>query len=223
MRYMILALIGSLSLSAYGNALAEQPSSSVVSSISTLPDKGSATLTGTVEKIDGPREFTLRDDSGDIKVRLTTNESFVFKPGDTVSVTGTVEEPFFGLGGKRIDASYVHVQKTLGSALSDTVTNTTGISMDQATPAQINSLPDQGMVKVTGAVDNVVNAKDFILKDPTGSIDVNIQSDENVALARGADVTVVGYVAKSPLGNKSIRATHVMVTSNTPNNKSGVM
>ena len=87
--------------------------------------------------------------------------------------------------------------------------------MDKADAVQIGKLPAQGMVQITGTVDKISDQKDFTLKDPTGTVNVSIQSDENVALAKGAEVTVTGYVSNGVLGKK-IRATHVILMSDSP-------
>jgi uncharacterized protein YdeI (BOF family) len=180
--------------------------------IGSLPDKGTVTLSGSVQKVDSEREFTLQDNTGSIDVSLTSGQSVVLKPGDKVSVTGTVNNRLFGLMGKSIDASSVNVHKDLASVLSNAVTDATGISLDKAQPRQISNLSDQGIVKLTGTVDNVVNAKNFTLRDNTGKIDVSIQSSDNVLLTKGAGVTVIGYINHDALG-KSIHATHVFLTA----------
>ena len=84
--------------------------------------------------------------------------------------------------------------------------------MKKAEATQIKALPSQGMVQLNGTVDKVKNEKSFVLRDKTGRIDVNVQSDENVALIKGAQVTVVGYVNTNLFG-KRLRATHVIVTA----------
>jgi uncharacterized protein YdeI (BOF family) len=184
-------------------------------STSNLPDKGTVTLSGIVDNVSSNKEFTLRDNSGTIDVMITGNESLVLKNGDKVTVTGKVSNGFLGLTGKSIDATQVAVQKDLGSVVSDVVTATTGVSVDAARAASIANLPEEGMVKVSGTVANVISPKIFTLKDNTGVINVNVQSDENVVFSKSSPVTVIGYVDDSMLG-KNIRATHVIVTADTP-------
>lgn len=216
MKYIL--MVATLMVAFFTNAaLADQVSSPVVvPSISKLPDKGNVAISGVIEKAKGSDEFVLGDGSGTVDVKIATGSAVVFKEGDKVSVVGNVDNGFFGLLGKTIDANYVQVQKNVSSSISDAITSATGVSVEQARTAQIAQLPAQGIVKVTGTVDNVVSSKDFILKDTTGTIDVSIQSDENVALTKNASVTVVGYVGNSALGDRNIRATHVIVANNTP-------
>jgi uncharacterized protein YdeI (BOF family) len=183
--------------------------------IRTLPNQGNVTVSGTVEKVKNPREFTLRDPSGKINVEVASPESAVLKPGDNVIVTGKIEKKFFGLAGKEIDATNVSVNQR--TALSETLPQNSGISMDQAQNISINQLPNDGMVKLSGTVDDVKNEKNFTMKDNTGTVDVKIQSEENVILTPGAQVTVLGYVSTNPLMGKDVRATHVIVTADAGN------
>lgn len=187
-------------------ALAQKDSTT----IGNVPDKGSVTVSGTVKSVKNAREFTLHDNSGDINVRIVSNESMVLKKDDNVTVSGTVEKPLWGLLGKKIAATTIQVHKDLPTALSDAFTKTTGISMEKAEAAKIGTLPDNGMVQLTGTVEKVSNEKNFRLQDGTGSIDVSIKSDENVVLTQGAEVTVVGYVNKSVF-TKTLQATRVIV------------
>ncbi len=177
-----------------------------------LPDKGNVTVSGQVKDMGSNREFTLSDESGTIKVSIPADESVVMKNGDKVTVSGTVDSSFFGLIGKHIDASLVEVNKNPGEAMSDSLRKDTGISVDQAKTEQISHLSSQGMVKLSGTVADVIGPKSFTLEDGTGAITINMQSDENLALAKGAKVTLVGYVEEGMLG-KDIRATHVIITS----------
>lgn len=179
-----------------------------------LQDKQKVTLQGTVEKAQDNREFELRVNNEIIPVKIVSGQSLVFKDGDKVAVTGTVDEKWFGLLGKVIDATNVQVEKSLSQALSDTVKDTTGISFDAAKAVLINNLPAQGSAQIAGTVDNVADAKDFTLKDNTGSINVHIQSDENVALTKGVLVTVTGYVNNGQL-TRNFLATHINITGNT--------
>lgn len=179
--------------------------------VGSLPRQGDVTVSGKVEKVSNAREFTLRDPSGTINVTIASNESEVLKPGDDVTVNGIVETGFFG--GKDIKASKVDVRKDLSTALGDAVTKATGLTLDQqATTVQVGSLPNEGMVHLTGKVDDVKNAKDFTLKDATGTVGVTVESSESAALVKGAEVSVVGYVYNGMLG-KAVRATHVAVTA----------
>jgi len=190
------------------------PASNTQTLVRDLPSKGIVSISGTVEKVDSSQKFTLRDSSGVISVSMPAKQSLVLKDGEGVSVIGTVNNGFLGLTAKTIDATDVQVHKDLGTAVSDAITQTTGISLDQAKTEQINTLPKQGMVKLSGTVQHVQDAKNFTLKDATGTIHVNVQSNENVVLVKNAEVTVIGYVHDGILG-KNIRATHVMVTAST--------
>jgi len=186
-----------------------------ITTIQAMPDSGTVVVSGTVEKISNEREFTLRDNSGTVRVKIDDEESVVLKQGDSVTVSGMVEKPLWGLLGKDINATNVQVYKDLPTALSDAVTKVTGLSLSKAEVVQISKLPKKGMVQVTGTVDKISDPKNFILKDATGAINVNIQSEENVLLTKDAEVTVTGYVNNGVLGKK-LRATHVILVSNAP-------
>jgi uncharacterized protein YdeI (BOF family) len=183
--------------------------------IRALPDRGNVTVSGTVEKVKSAREFTLRDPSGKIDVEVDSPESAVLKPGDNVIVTGKIEKKFFGLAGKEIDATNVRINQ--GGALSQTMPQDSGVSMDQTQNVPINQLPNDGLVKLSGTVDAVKSEKNFTMKDNTGAVDVQIQSNENIMLTPGAEVTVLGYVTTSPLMGKDVRATQVIVAADAGN------
>jgi uncharacterized protein YdeI (BOF family) len=176
-----------------------------------LPDKGTVALSGTIDKVIGDREFILRDTSGAIDVKIANNQSLVLKAGEKVNLIGAVNGGMLGIGTKSVDASDVKVEQNLGAALADNLAATTGVSVDQAKSVRIGELPQQGMVKLLGTVDTVGDAKKFTLKDASGSVDVTIESEEKVALTKGAEVTVIGYVDSGLLGKK-IHATRVVVS-----------
>jgi uncharacterized protein YdeI (BOF family) len=183
--------------------------------IRALPNQGTVTVSGTVEKVKSAREFTLRDPSGKIDVEVDSPESAVLKPGDKVIVTGQIDKKFFGLAGKEIDATNVSVNQP--TALSGTIPPESGVSMDQTQNVPINQLPNDGLVKLSGTVDDVKSEKNFTMKDNTGTVDVKIQSDDNIILNRGEQVTVLGYVSTSPLMGKDVRATQVIVAADAGN------
>lgn len=191
-----------------GSALA----AAQVTPVGQLSNRGLYTLSGTVAQVKSANEFVLRDESGSIDVKAPPSESLVIKQGDKVTVTGNVESGLWGLLGKDMRASNVEVHKDLTSALSDAVTAATGLSVEKAQNAHVNALPEQGMVKLTGTIDQVQSEKNFVLKDPTGRVGVNIQSAQNLVLAPGAEVSVIGYVSNTTLG-KEVNATRVMLMS----------
>jgi uncharacterized protein YdeI (BOF family) len=182
--------------------------------IRSLPAKGNITISGTVQDVQSEREFTLRDDSGTIDVSIKSNKSAVIAKGDNVTVKGKMESGM--LGKKYIAASDVKVGKDLTSSISDAIEAHTSISLENAKKAKIASLPEEGLVKIAGTVDDVKDEKNFTVKDTTGSINVSIESDENVVLTKDAAVTVIGFVDKGLLG-KSILAKHVIITADAGN------
>ena len=74
-----------------------------------LPDNGSVSVTGTVDKVRNGQEFTLRDNSGTVAVKTANTGTALPKPGDNVMVSGIVEDRMWGLMGKDIKASSIQV------------------------------------------------------------------------------------------------------------------
>jgi len=176
--------------------------------VKNMPDGGSISLSGTVEDFNSEHSFTLRDNTGTMKVDLSKTKSIVLKNGETVSVTGTINK---GVLGTQVAAQSVKEEKGVGQQIGEAIDSATG--QDAAAAAKevnIQSLPPSGLVKVTGTVDSVSSEKKFTLKDSTGSVDVNIKSGESASLNKGARVTVIGYAGKGLLG-KNIDATEVDV------------
>lgn len=111
-----------------------------------------------------------------------------------------------------IDATNVTVQKNVAEAVGEAIESRTALSLDDAAAYNIGSLPRQGLVKVSGMVTDVDNEKKFTVQDATGSIKVDVESSQNAALTRGAEVTVIGYV-DSGVFTRELEAQKVMVVS----------
>lgn len=172
-----------------------------------MSDDSYVTISGTVDSVDNEREFTVRDGSGTIGVDLAPNESIVLKKGQQVTVSGTVDND---LGFVDVNAQNVYVHKGMTKSISDAMKSIPGVSTTDAQAFNIKDLPSQGMVKITGTVSDVNNEKEFTLRDDTGSINVDIVSDERAALTKGAEVTVIGNVDNGMM-SKDIKATKVIV------------
>jgi len=175
--------------------------------IKTLPEKGTVSLSGTVASVENPREFTLRDATGTIGVDISSSQSVVLKKGDKVTVNGVIDNDITGTD---INATEVTVHKDMSEAIGDVIEGNTAISFEGATPYTIAQLPKEGLVKVSGTVTDVEDENAFTLKDSTGKIDVDMESSEAAALTKGASVTVIGYIDSGILG-KDINAKKVLV------------
>lgn len=79
-----------------------------------------------------------------------------------------------------------------------------------ATQTTIKSLPDKGEVSISGTVASVENEREFTLRDETGSIGVDIASNQSVVLKKGDKVTVTGMVDSGITGT-DINASDVTV------------
>ncbi len=190
-------------------ALLSTTALAAVSNIKEMENGSQISITGTVESVKNEREFKLRDSTGTINVDIESNESVVLKQGDSVTVSGKVDK---GLLKTDINANTVKVNKNIAQAVGDAIEGRTGVSLEGATPYDINKLPKEGLVKVSGTVTDVDNEKEFTLKDATGAINVDVESAEKAAITKGAEVTVIGYVDKSMFG-KDINASRVLVTA----------
>lgn len=178
-----------------------------IGAVKSLDNGNQVSLTATVDSVQNEREFTLRDATGTIKVDIESSQSVVLKQGDSVTVNGTVDK---GVLGTDINASTVTVNKKSASTMD--LNTLAEAPLVNATAYNISNLPKQGLVRISGTVADVSNEKEFTLKDPTGSIDVNVESSENAAVTEGAQVTVIGYV-QNGLFSKDINASKVQVVA----------
>jgi len=194
----ILCLFSTLGLAATATAVKD------------LPDGSQVTLTGTVEDFDSEHAFMLRDGSGAIKVDLSSTNPIVLKDGDKVDVTGLVNHTILGTD---IVARSVNEDKGVGERVGEAIDSVTGQDVaSSAKTVSVKSMPDSGLIRISGIVDNVDSEKKFTLKDSTGYVDVTIKSGESASLEKGTEVTVIGNVDKGLLG-KSIDAIEVDVRS----------
>ncbi|MCE3231898.1 MAG: Bacterial fold protein [Rickettsiaceae bacterium] len=177
--------------------------------IKTLPDSGTVSITGTVDKVKNEKRFVLRDNSGTISVDIESNKPILLQKGQTVRVSGYIDKHLMG---KDINATSVEVQS---NPPQDTTASTGGDvdTPDRASEFSIANLPQSGAVKVSGLIQDLNNEKNFTLQDDTGKIDVNIQEAEiSTSLSNSTKVVVFGYVENGLTGRK-IKATKVLVNS----------
>jgi uncharacterized protein YdeI (BOF family) len=72
----------------------------------------------------------------------------------------------------------------------------------------IKEMPNGGNVTLSGTVDKVNNERKFVLRDGSGTVDVEIKSGQSLMLRQGENVTVTGTVDKGVLGT-TINANNV--------------
>ena len=77
----------------------------------------------------------------------------------------------------------------------------------------VRGMGDGSQVSITGTVDRVKNEREFTLRDNSGSIDVDIESNQSVVLKQGDSVTVNGTVDRRLFG-ANINASRVTVNKN---------
>ncbi len=79
-----------------------------------------------------------------------------------------------------------------------------------ASETTIKTLPEEGQVSISGTVASVDNEREFTLRDETGTIGVDITSNQSVVLKKGDKVTVSGVVDSGITGT-DINASNVTV------------
>jgi len=179
-------------------------------SIKDLPNGGPVTLSGAVEDFNSAHSFMLRDQSGAVKVDLSSTKSVVLTDGEQVTVTGVIDKGFFTTD---VAARNVSEDKGVGERIGAAIDSVTGQdAAGSARAVNIQSLPESGIVKINGKVESVGSEKQFTLRDSTGHIDIAIKSGESASLHKGTEVTVIGSVDNGILG-KTINATEVDVVS----------
>ncbi|GEM_PF-4772321 len=115
------------------------------------------------------------------------------------------------------------------AAMAEGTTNNTGSmnqnrtsetqSMDSRSSSttqgqNISQLPASGQVTVSGTVTETAAIGDgFTLKDSTGEVEVNPETETDISVNVGDEVLVSGEIDETMLGNKEIAANRVSVTS----------
>lgn len=74
----------------------------------------------------------------------------------------------------------------------------------------VSTLPDKGAVTLNGTVDKVKNEREFVFRDASGDVAVEITSNQSVVLKPGQEITVFGEVDKGITGTE-IKASKVSV------------
>ncbi|MGE0754039.1 MAG: NirD/YgiW/YdeI family stress tolerance protein [Alphaproteobacteria bacterium] len=100
------------------------------------------------------------------------------------------------------------MSKALTAAAALTAVLLSGTAL--ANNEYVKELPDKSILTVTGTVDSVDNEREFTLRDSTGTIGVDIESNQSVVLKKGDTVTISGSVDKDITGT-DINATDVYV------------
>lgn len=79
-----------------------------------------------------------------------------------------------------------------------------------STEHTVNGLPADGYVVIAGTVEKVEDDRLFVLRDHSGTIDVEVEATTTLPLEEGAVVTVFGYM-DSGIFTKDINATRVVI------------
>jgi uncharacterized protein YdeI (BOF family) len=176
-----------------------------IHNLNRLPDGRRVRLNGTVEAVQGKRDFILRDDSGHIEINLTSHEKIALTKGAEVTVSGRINR---GLMGVNIDASSVTLRSKSEQAAAEKPLDS-GLAA-KAPAYTVATLPETGFVKVTGTVTTSENDREFVMKDATGLVDVSVADADASKVMKGSRVTVIGSVDRGVLG-KDISASRIVV------------
>lgn len=100
-------------------AYAQTASVGADASISALPDSGTVSLTGTVERVSNDTKFILRDAAGET-IDVHTESKLSVKEGDMVSVKGEKTSEIAGIGNEIEKATVTVTDKASASAQATT-------------------------------------------------------------------------------------------------------
>jgi uncharacterized protein YdeI (BOF family) len=209
----MLALVGMALVPA---AQAEQAQTQETAPAPALTEDAYVTVSGSVGEIVDADEFTLNHAGG--KIRVDTNDYWanlfrkdaveVLKPGDTVTVTGVVDDNFFTK--KEIDATRIlHKGKDYSRVY--------------------RSAPEDGYwpyygwgdgmygddVSVSGTVSKILSDDEFELKYGTGVLKVDVgalEVSETDRLRQGDRVTVYGDMDDNWFGKRELDADYLVRT-----------
>lgn len=197
---------------------------SASTSIKGLPDKGSVSLTGTVDRVVDGDTFILRDAAGDT-IDVHSTSQLTVKKGDPVSVQGMKTPELAGMG-REIEGASVTLSSSANTAgTTDTRTPmaardqtermgaTAGATAAGAANDSIASLPKEGAVELNGVVERVSGDTKFILRDAAGKT-IDVHTSSNVDVKPGDTVSVNGNVKSELLGfGRQIEGAKVLVVS----------
>lgn len=184
-----------------------------------LPTKGSATVSGIVQKINNDNKLTIADSNGST-IDVNTKEKIDVQEGDIITASGTLDSEFIGMGKEINNATISRAGLDLDSTRGHDISLSVGVddepAPDSYQPKEVSSikeLPDEGMVKITGTVYSIDNKDSFTLKDGSGET-VNIHGEENLSLKKGDKVTITGEVKGELAGiGEKIQAKEIMKLS----------
>ncbi len=188
--------------------------------ISNLPKKGEVTISGVVRKLEGSKKFILEDSAGST-IDVNTNDVADVKTGQTVTINGTLDSEFAGIGKQVINANISHAGLDLDSTRGhDLSFNASSDNSDKANDSEysdrsglIENLPEKGNVEISGIVSDVDGDNRFILKDSSGeTIDVHTKND--LKIKEGDSVKVIGVIQSEALGaGEEIKASKIIKLS----------
>jgi hypothetical protein len=188
-----------------------------------LPKEGYVVLIGSVDDIDGEKEFTLRSAEGET-IEVNSITTLALNEGDRVRVTGVLDDTLLGLG-QEIDSAKVVVLDAATESTSDytdtdvSLTASADVTMDADASVEtyytIDALPDEGQVKLVGHVTDVdADDNTFRLKGKSGET-IDVHPTKPTAVRAGQKVEVIGTMNEEVadlIGEEIIAATVTVVS-----------
>ncbi|WP_417451085.1 hypothetical protein [Kordiimonas sp.] len=172
------------------------------SMIEQLPEKGKVMITATVDDVDSNTEFTIRDGHGKtIDVEAMT--ALTIKEGDRVTIVGMMDDELAGFG-QEIDATSVtvidaademaHAADDRHTSLEASLESTVNFSSSETEFDTVDALPDEGMVTISGTVDEVdIEDNSFKLRGRSGET-IDVHPSQPLTVKQGQKVTVTGVM-----------------------------
>jgi uncharacterized protein YdeI (BOF family) len=216
MRFTITALTASLMVSTAAFAAND----SMKSAATAAPEAGAVTLSGTVDKLVDKDTFVLRDASGN-RIDVNTASPLAVKEGDVVSVKGQKSPETMGMGVEISDAFVVAgaASASKGSPMSSAKTDDSRKQAKSESVAEsanaglsnIENLPEEGSVNLSGVVSRVSGSDSFTLSDSNGK-SINVQTASAADVKQGDTVSVNGQIGDRLLGfGRQIEDAKVMI------------
>ncbi|TNE64791.1 MAG: hypothetical protein EP335_06715 [Alphaproteobacteria bacterium] len=171
--------------------------------IDQLPEEGAVTVVGTVGEVSDAKEFILKDIEGNT-IDVQSAIELTLKEGDRVRVIGVMDDDIAGMGDEINATSVTVVAASLegtaeegGKLLSKVAYNPDEGVKEFDT---IDALPDEGMVTITGLVEEVdLEDNSFKLQGKSGE-SIDVHPLKPITVKKGQTVKVTGVMDDETLG-----------------------
>jgi len=170
--------------------------------ITTLQRGQTATIRGRVARILDSDEFRLEDESGSVRVYLGWKNRLRLNAGDLVTVAGVLDDDpwpirpeFYASAITFADGRTVETAgETSGQAEPGPATGGEAAPAPRVRTSRIDDLRPYEVVRIEGVVERITDEDEFRIRDDSGSVRVYIGWRNQMPVARGERVSVVGIV-----------------------------